>query len=65
MRKTLGQIILTAICTLLTVIAFSQNKSAVVSGKVVDDNENPLANVSVTILGQSKATFTNDSAISD
>ncbi len=61
MKKTLRQIILTAICTLLTVIAFSQNKSAVVSGKVVDDNENPLPNVSITILGQSKATLTNDS----
>ena len=55
-------------CILLTAIGFSQNppviksgKSAYVSGKVVDDNENPLANVSITILGQSKGFTTNDS----
>jgi CarboxypepD_reg-like domain/TonB-dependent Receptor Plug Domain len=54
-------IFLTAICILLTVIAFSQKKSAFVSGKVVDENENPLPNVSVVILGQSKGITTNDS----
>ena len=42
-------------------IAFSQKKSAFVSGKVVDENENPLPNVSVVILGQSKGITTNDS----
>lgn len=31
------------------------------SGKVVDENENPLPNVSVVILGQSKGIVTNDS----
>ena len=48
--------------------SFSQNlpagkagKSAFVSGKVVDENENPLPNVSVIILGQSKGITTNDS----
>ena len=41
--------------------AFSQKKTAFVSGKVVDENENPLANVSVVILGQSKGVTTNDS----
>lgn len=40
---------------------FSQKKSAFVSGKVVDENENPLPNVSVIILGQSKGITTNDS----
>src|SRR5688572_7240315 len=61
-------LLLTVICILLTVIAFSQNlpagkagKSAYVSGKVVDENENPLPNVSITILGQSTAITTNDS----
>lgn len=54
-------ILLTAICLLLSVLSFSQKKSAFVSGKVVDENENPLTNVTVTILGQSNGIITNDS----
>lgn len=46
---------------LFSAISFSQNKLAFVSGKVVDENENPLPNVSVTILGQLKGITTNDS----
>src|SRR5678815_977474 len=42
-------------------IAFSQKKPAYVSGKVLDENENPLSNVSVTILGQQKGIVTSDS----
>ncbi|MBK9570776.1 MAG: TonB-dependent receptor [Chitinophagaceae bacterium] len=61
MKKRIRQILLTAFCILLTVLAFSQKKSAYVSGKVVDDNENPLPNVSVVILGQAKGITTNDS----
>jgi len=41
--------------------AFSQKKSATVSGTVLDENENPLPKVSVTILGQQKGIITNDS----
>lgn len=52
---------LTAICFLLTVISFSQKKSAYVSGKVIDENENPLPKVSITILGRSGGITTNDS----
>lgn len=61
------QILLLRIFVLLTVLimsgveGFSQKKSAFVSGKVVDENENPLPNVSVVILGQSKGIITNDS----
>ena len=55
------QILLTAIFLLLSLFSFSQKKSAFVSGKVVDDNEMPLANVSVVILGQTKGISTNDS----
>lgn len=43
------------------VFLFAQKKFAYVSGKVVDENENPLTNVSVIILGQSKGVATNDS----
>jgi len=41
--------------------AFSQKKTAFVSGKLVDENENPLQGVSVVLLGQSKGIITNDS----
>src|SRR5688500_15698081 len=38
-----------------------QKKPAYVSGKVLDENENLLSNVSVTILGQQKGIVTSDS----
>ncbi|HEV8270460.1 MAG TPA: carboxypeptidase-like regulatory domain-containing protein, partial [Chitinophagaceae bacterium] len=40
---------------------FAQKKPAYVSGKVLDENEKPLSNVSVTILGQQKGIITSDS----
>lgn len=56
------QLNLLLILLLLPVAAvFAQKKSAWVSGKVVDENENPLSRVSVVILGQSKGITTNDS----
>lgn len=55
------QLLFTATFVLLSLLAFSQKKAAYVSGKVVDENENPLPNVSVIILGQSKGIVTNDS----
>ncbi len=57
----LPKLFLTSFLLLAAILAFSQKKSAYVSGKVVDDNENPLANVSVILLGQSKGISTNDS----
>ncbi|MBL7723821.1 MAG: TonB-dependent receptor [Chitinophagaceae bacterium] len=53
--------LLTLFLFLYSSVLFSQKKSAFVSGKVVDENENPLPNVSVIILGQSKGITTNDS----
>ncbi|HUR67539.1 MAG TPA: TonB-dependent receptor [Chitinophagaceae bacterium] len=61
MKITSRQILLTATCLLLSALSFSQKKSAFVSGKVVDENENPLPNVTVTILGQTQGIATNDS----
>jgi hypothetical protein len=40
---------------------FAQKKSATISGKVLDENDNPVNNVSVIILGQQKGIRTNDS----
>ena len=61
MEILLRQTILTAACLLLTAIAFSQKKFAFVSGKVLDENENPLSHVSVVILGKQSGISTNDS----
>jgi len=41
--------------------AFSQKKPAYISGKVLDENERPLPNVSVSILGHTTGLITSDS----
>lgn len=53
--------LLSIACCLLSIVSFAQKKQAYVSGKVLDENENPLSNVSVTILGQQKGIATSDS----
>lgn len=60
MKITGRQIFLTATILLLSLVSLSQKKSAFVSGKVLDENENPLADVSVTILGRQTGITTND-----
>ncbi len=40
---------------------FSQKKQAIVSGKVIDENENALAGVSITILGKQTGIISSDS----
>lgn len=40
---------------------FSQKNEAVISGKVLNENDYPLAHVNVSILGKEKGTTTNDS----
>ncbi len=52
---------LTILLLFIALIAFSQTKSAFISGKVVDENDNPIARVSVVILGRQSGTTTNDS----
>ena len=46
---------------LLAFISVAQKKYAIVAGKVLDENENPLAHVSVIILGQQNGIATSDS----
>ncbi len=46
---------------LISLTGFSQKKIAYVSGKVIDENENPLPGVSVTILGKQNGIATSDS----
>jgi len=52
--------LLSSLLLLISCIGFSQKKSAWVSGKVIDENENPLQNVSVVILGRQTGVATND-----
>ncbi|MEP6927488.1 MAG: TonB-dependent receptor, partial [Ginsengibacter sp.] len=44
-----------------TLSGISQKKAAYVSGKVIDENENPLPGVSVVILGKQNGIVTSDS----
>ena len=46
---------------ILSLAGSAQKKFAWVSGKLMDENENPLAHVSVTVLGKTTGTITNDS----
>ncbi len=49
------------ILVFMTLSGFSQKKAAYVSGKVIDENENPLPGVSITILGKQNGIVTSDS----
>ncbi len=54
--------ILTAfILSLCCLTSFAQKKAAFVSGKVVDENDEPVAGVSVSILGKTTGVLTGDS----
>jgi len=46
---------------IFSITAFSQKKFAFVQGKVIDENENTIPNVSVIILGKTTGVVTNDS----
>ncbi|MES1224738.1 MAG: TonB-dependent receptor, partial [Bacteroidota bacterium] len=47
--------------SLLFITAAAQKKTAFVSGRILDENEKPLQNVSIVILGKSTGTVSNDS----
>ncbi len=61
MKKFVLLITFLTTCLLITISSFSQKKFAFVSGKVLDENENPLPHVSVIILGKQTGITTNDS----
>lgn len=48
-------------CLMIALKAMSQQKTATVSGKVVDENEHPLGKVSITILGRQTSNASSDS----
>jgi len=49
------------ILLLISLTALSQKKTAYVSGKVIDENENPMPGVSVVILGKQNGVISSDS----
>jgi hypothetical protein len=48
-------------CCLLFPLFLLAQKKAVVSGRVLDENENPMSNVTVTVLGRNNGIATSDS----
>jgi hypothetical protein len=60
MKSYIRQILL-PILLLIFISAHAQKKSAIIRGQVLGENETPLSNVSITILGQQKGMTTNDS----
>ncbi|HMC87575.1 MAG TPA: carboxypeptidase-like regulatory domain-containing protein, partial [Chitinophagaceae bacterium] len=55
------KLFLVLFCVFFTAFLQAQKKPATVSGKVLDENENPLSGVNVTLLGRSTGIGTNDS----
>ena len=49
------------LCIFTSVLLHAQKKTASVSGRVLDENENPLGKVNISILGRSTGTATSDS----
>ena len=52
-------------CTLLlclyTLLGFAQSKTATVNGLIVDENDKPLANISISMLGKNTGVVSSDS----
>ena len=55
------RVLTSLVLTLFFLTASAQKKIAFVSGQVIDENENPLAKVSVVVLGKTTGIVTNDS----
>lgn len=53
---------LTALLLLLwSAVAVAQNKNATVAGRIIDENENPIASATITILGKTSGIISSDS----
>ena len=55
------RILVTFFLSLVFITAASQNKTATISGRIIDENENPLSNISISILGRSTGVVSSDS----
>ena len=61
MRIAIAALLLAPLLLLIPPSASAQKRLATVSGKILDENENPLPGVSVTILGRQSGLITSDS----
>ena len=55
------RLLLLQISLLIVSFVHAQNNTAVISGKIIDNNDNPLSQVSIVILGKEKGVVSNDS----
>lgn len=46
---------------LFSLVSSAQNKTATISGRIIDENENPLGNTSIVILGRNTGIISSDS----
>lgn len=60
-RQHLLEFIILLASLLFSVALFSQKKSAILSGRVIDEDDKPLSKVSVIILGRQSGTISSDS----
>ena len=59
-RMNSPKLLLSCILLLTCFAGFAQKKTAFISGKVIGENEEPLSNVSITILGNRQGIMSND-----
>lgn len=55
------RIVITNLLLLCTLFSVAQKKTAWISGRIIDENERPLSNVSIVILGKTNGLTSNDS----
>ncbi len=55
------RVLLCALFTIISCIGFAQKKTAIVSGRIIDENENSISGVTISILGKNFSTLSQDS----
>jgi len=55
------RILVTFFLSLVFITGTAQNKTATISGRIIDENENPLNNISIVILGRNTGVVSSDS----
>ncbi len=55
------RIVVLLLLSFITVTGNAQNKTAAISGRIIDENDNPVSNVSVVVLGRTTGITTSDS----
>ncbi|HSN61467.1 MAG TPA: carboxypeptidase-like regulatory domain-containing protein, partial [Ferruginibacter sp.] len=55
------RLLVTFLLSIISITGFAQNKMATISGLLLDENENPLSNSSIVILGRNAGIISSDS----